>query len=68
MRYISESLFMCVVIFKIPERYKKDCNDILLNKALGGKFSEEILVQTPKFVDLLIFFTSIIEGHAMTLC
>ena len=52
---------MCVLIFKIPERLqrilriKKDCNDILLNKALCGKFSEELLVETPKFVDLLIF-------------
>ena len=58
---------MCVLIFKIPERYKKDCNNILLNKALCGKFSKELFVETPKFVDLPISFKSIIKGHAMTL-
>ena len=59
---------MCVLTFKIPERYKKDCNDILLNKALCGEFGEELLVETPEFVDLLIFFMSIIKRHAITLC
>ena len=62
---------MCFLIFKIPDRYKKECNDILLSKlskALYGKFSEELLVETPMFVDLLILFSSIIKGRAMTLC
>ena len=56
---IHSRVCLCVFLYsKYLRDIKTIATTVLLNKALCGKFSEELLVETPKFADSLIFFTS----------